>query len=659
MKDKIVITVLLLLLTSECQSTPCFIAPLSTTCELVVDTMRESITNAYIVLIKTEVEFDTVVDFVSRAFSDQRQHEGAHSCNEVIGIVGGLDAKTASIVHTLSSRANLNVTLVSAVAPSSISLPTTNLALPNLLDMNPLTHYLDALVAFCDQLEWTRVGLISDDNHFYTFAAELLQQKLLVNAERTITPFVRISERDNTRKTIQTFKKYETDVIIISTSDEVACSLIQEAGKAGFVWPQYAWILLDISFNPLPGACLEEGVILFTDQRDEEGSSDYHVSGACRELENFVNSSVFLDSVLAAAIAAGKSLSNGSFPGVNGTVKFRDGKRLTDIVVTQIDSSRIRKEIGLYEAQSQHLSIDSSFLAASNKPRGTILIRNIRDVNLEVHQTLVMLVFVFSFIFITTVFILYVYFRKEKEIKATSVTISMCMFLGCYILVFYLPLLLFSENSFSCHLLAWLSITGIPFLLIMATLFAKMLRVYLIFSDPISYKKKFFSDRFLLLYIVLFVSPNFLVLMIWSSSDPLTLTFIEKPHQNTPLILSRCTSEHIIKWVAVLLFYIIVFSFALVCLAFKTSKIRYRYFSDTKATNAFTYLTTLAATLTLVFWYYYYQLGLSVFSAAHIARGALYAGHSGLAILCQVFLFVPKVYPPLERKFTQDHVMAK
>ena len=214
-------------------------------------------------------------------------------------------------------------------------------------------------------------------------------------------------------------------------------------------------------------------------------------------------------------VAASKSLSNGSFPGVNGTVKFREGKRLTDIVVTQIesDSSMIRKEIGLYQAQSQHLSIDNSFLAASNKPRGTILIRNIQDLNLEVHQTLVMLVFAFSFIFITTVFILYIIFRKEKEIKATSVTISMCMFLGCYILVLYLPLLLFSENSFSCHLLAWLSFIGIPFLLIMATLFAKMLRVYLIFSDPISYKQKIFSDRFLLLYIVLFVSPNFLVLV--------------------------------------------------------------------------------------------------------------------------------------------------
>lgn len=659
MGDKLV-TVLLLLLAGECQSVmkkPCFIVPLfnySTTCELVMDTMQEHITNAYIVLIKTEAEFDTVVDFVSRAFSDQHQHEGAH-CSEIIGVVGDIDAKTAGIVHTLVSRANLNVTLVSAVAPSSVSLPTTNLVLPNLLDMNPLTHYIDALVTFCDQLKWTRIGLISDDNHYYTFAAELLQQKLLENPERTITPFVRIGERDNRSKSIQTFKEYETDVIVISTSDEVACSLIQEAGKAGFMWPRYAWILLDVSFNPLPEACLEEGVILLTDQRAMESSSNYHVRCACREVNSFVNS----NSVLVADTAASTSLSNASFPGVNGTVKFREGKRLTDIVVAQLNGSRTRKEIGLYETQSRNLSLHSSFLAANNKPRGTILVKNIRVLNLEAHYTLVMLVFAFSFIFITVVFILYVYFRKEKEIKATSVTISMCMFLGCFILVLYLPLFLFSENSFSCHLLAWLSLTGIPFLLIMATLFAKMLRVYLIFSDPISYKKKFFSDPFLLLYIVLFVSPSLFILVIWSSFDPLTLAFIEKPHKNVLLILSRCTGEHVIKWVAVLLFYIVAFSFALVCLALKTSKIRYRYFNDTKATNAFTYLTSFAATMTLIYWYYYYLLGLSIVSAPHIARGVLYAGHSGMAILCQVLLFAPKVYPPLKRKFTRDYVKAK
>ena len=73
-------------------------------------------------------------------------------------------------------------------------------------------------------------------------------KSLLENSERRIIPFVRIGESDNRTKTIQTFKEYETDVIVISTNDKVACSLIQEAKKVGFTWPEYAWIIFDIRF---------------------------------------------------------------------------------------------------------------------------------------------------------------------------------------------------------------------------------------------------------------------------------------------------------------------------------------------------------------------------------------------------------------------------
>ena len=76
-------------------------------------------------------------------------------------------------------------------------------------------------MAFCDHLNWTRIGLISDDTYYYQFAAELLQQKLMDNPEREVTPFVRISERGNTTRTVHTFKEYKTDVIIISAT--VAC----------------------------------------------------------------------------------------------------------------------------------------------------------------------------------------------------------------------------------------------------------------------------------------------------------------------------------------------------------------------------------------------------------------------------------------------------
>ena len=145
-------------------------------------------------------EFDTVIDYVSRVLCNSTaSHCGittGGSCSEVIGVMGDLDLKTASIIHTLASRANLSITLVSAVAPSTF-LPTTNLVLPNLLHMNPLTHYVEALAAFLDHLNWTRIGLISDNTDYYEFTAELIQQKLLENPERRIIPFEKMSESNN------------------------------------------------------------------------------------------------------------------------------------------------------------------------------------------------------------------------------------------------------------------------------------------------------------------------------------------------------------------------------------------------------------------------------------------------------------------------------
>lgn len=244
----------------NCQTaelTSCILAPLLApllnlrdhppfTCELAVDEREAAIHNATVRLIPVSsgTSFNTVVEFVSRRFS--RHHSkhavtGSHTgsdCSEVIGVVGDLDSKTASILHTLSSRANFSLTLVSAFAPSTF-LPTTHLTLPGLLDMNPLTFYVEALVAFFDHLNWTRIGLISDTTQYFSFAAELLQQKLLENPGRAVIPFVRIGKRDNKSKAILTVKEYETDIVAILASDMIACSLIQETERLGLKWPGF------------------------------------------------------------------------------------------------------------------------------------------------------------------------------------------------------------------------------------------------------------------------------------------------------------------------------------------------------------------------------------------------------------------------------------
>ena len=117
--------------------------------------------NSSVVLIPIESKalYSTVVRFISRSvltfihFSNENVPEDR--C-EIAGVVGDVDAKTASILHTLASRSNLTFTIVAAVAPTTF-LPVTNLALPNVLDMNPLAHYIEAIVSFIDHWNWTRI----------------------------------------------------------------------------------------------------------------------------------------------------------------------------------------------------------------------------------------------------------------------------------------------------------------------------------------------------------------------------------------------------------------------------------------------------------------------------------------------------------------------
>ena len=66
----------------------------------------------------------------------------------------------------------------------------------------------------------------------------------------------------------------------------------------------------------------------------------------------------------------------------------------------------------------------------------------------------VLSIFAVCIIIVTVTLILYVYFHKEPEIRATSVTLSLCMFLGCYILLLYIPLLLIKAQSSEFTLLA-------------------------------------------------------------------------------------------------------------------------------------------------------------------------------------------------------------
>ena len=173
--------------------------------------------------------------------------------------------------------------------------------------------------------------------------------------------------------------------------------------------------------------------------------------------------------------------------------------------------------------------------------------------------------------------------------KATSFSISICMFVGCYLLVLFLPLLLLevqpikhskASGTIICTALVFLSTLGLPFSLIFATIVLKMLRVYLIFNNPVSYKKKLFSDRALLLYILLILSPSILTLIMMQLLDTFTESEEVFHLKSYDLVYHGCSNEHTIVWILILLTYNLCLATALVILALKSSKIRFRNFRD-------------------------------------------------------------------------------
>ena len=128
--------------------------------------------------------------FLSHKFGsyhfDGLEHLTGNQCSDILGIVGDLDFTTTSIIHDLTARSNSSVTQVVSILSPNI-LPMEDLAYSNVVDMNPLSHYIDAITSLIDRLDWTYIGLITDSTNYQLYAAELLLKKLHSIPEMTVS----------------------------------------------------------------------------------------------------------------------------------------------------------------------------------------------------------------------------------------------------------------------------------------------------------------------------------------------------------------------------------------------------------------------------------------------------------------------------------------
>ena len=590
---------------------------------------------------------EIVFEFISRALQCKNNNISNCTCSEVIGVIGDLDIATASIIHTLASRSNLNITLVAAVAPSTILSVTKLATLPHVLDMNPLVHYIEALVSFTDQLNWTRIGLISDGSRYHEYVAETFQKELLSNFGRFVVPYIRLHQTIDFGRVLTAIKEYETHVVFISMDEVLACLLLKEARKMDMIWPSYAWILLTWKPNfILEALCDFEGVILLKDNSTGEKTCN----GSCSLYFQYRN---FYDSALAVTLADSNdslTISNLSSVGCSGLVKFRNGRRLNNISIVQVVNNT-ELEIAVYKSEFQEVNIFTPLpLLAPVKQQADLIT-----------MSFLILTIIICITVVTTIMFMFLFFRNDKEVKATSFSVSLCMFLGCYLLLLApllsLGLLRISQkplvNNIVCTVLAWLNLTGIPFSLILATLFVKMLRVHLIFADPFSFKKKLFKDSYLFCYIIAILSPNILILVLWSAIDPLILYMFEEKTKSATIIYYLCESTYSNIWVAILLLYMGILIVSVVIIALKTAAVRHKNFhQDSRLTNYFAFITTFILTSATIYYIIFNEMEPRLARTTSIGY-IVTLPPIFVALLCVILLFAPKVFYPFKRWISQ------
>lgn len=261
--------------------------------------------------------------------------------------------------------------------------------------------------------------------------------------------------------------------------------------------------------------------------------------------------------------------------------------------------------------------------------------------------TLSLLSTIFCFFLVTITFVLYCCYRKERIIKSTSFSLSMLMFIGCYLFLVYLLFLdlnywpgyrgvihSFIYQEIQCLTLIWISGLGVPSTLIFATLLVKISRVYHIFSSL--KKMKLLSNMALFFYVMLLMIPNVVILIGWSVD---MATYVDHG-------LASCSFDfpNLFLWLALLTVYFMILMLLLVTVAILTRKIRYKNFKDTKKVNTLVFLLIYTYAISITYWTVFTSIG-----DEQSARVVLKVSHTLIIVECIGFLFLPKIYPLVKK----------
>lgn len=617
--------------------------------------------------------------------------------NQVLGVVGGPFCPPLLIrfISPLASKKLTRLFELSGSTAATVREHNTDLSF---ITPSIELHY-EAVYSLMTELNWTKVFVIAEN--FYQGATSVKGSEGLDITYRQLDsalPSLLSDLRDS-----------QKNIIFASVSASHAAEILCQAQKELVVYPYYVWMFHDLSpalilsssgdkcnmaalkmalngtfFLKFPFKQSSPSTTLISGLDYSEYHSKY-LSFLSDDLRPNPYANVLYDSVWAFALALNLSLTSFKQSPLRGGLRLEDKEKLIELMDKKlvnvsfegasgsIDFSRrvVNDAVEISVHHNHSTTLVAVFHASSNLtlhkealpsiPRDTL---SRQYILIPTSLTIFLCVFLAACILLTTVILaLHIYFRQDPDIKAASPHLSSLMFLGCYLL-FAATLIHVVSGAMVITGTGIITICGaiitggsLGLNLIFTTLLLRLLRVYRIFT-LFGRTGKVWSNRNMAAVVGVVVFFDMLLILVWSLVDTFrhmdVVTFrpdLTPPHYQ---IHQYCSSTHLGVWLGLVLGKLGVLFLAVFSLAILTRKIHRSNFKDTKKVNIYIFSTMMVVVTHISLFFLFKSINNAI--ATHLM---IYLAFSVTGLLCQVFLFVPKVISPILKRYGYEVTYEK
>ena len=583
-----------------------------------------------------------------------------------IGMVGVIDKKLGQVLLPVANHPGIDlVSLVDPVVPLDRSYPHTFTPYPS------LAYHMEAVVCILNDLQWNRIGLVYNstyDDSVYLRAARSFIH-LVKQVDATIDVINIDLTADFTCGTGDCLKKTGALVFLCLLPLSVSTQLINITQTRGL---EYVWILVTLYGNSHLSTVNFNNTLIISNTASNHtpNTTAFDQLPMCAHTAKASSDFVY-HSVWDLSLALNSSQQKLQL--VHLVNHSTDHLRLKESI-SQTLKHKLERSSSLTnyheDIQLQIFSTHNQIVGYFNPFTNTFFINvtfNIPGLGPNVTYTYIFFppslkyfttaVTGVCYLFTTIVFLLFIYYRNQPEIKATSVWLSLCMFLGCYFILsgalnYFIAIgeILKSRarRVFACNIDTYFVSLGVD--LLITTLLAKVLRIWRIFT-LYGRTGKVWTDPSLLGFIGIVIAVKIVLLAIWTIVDPYTLKDLEKivyvnGFGSTYEIVQQCESEYEYIWLVLVYGYSAIIGLVLIGASWKTRKVKRENFKDTKKITIVVTSLIFIALVCGALWGILRLIGDGI--ASKLVIGLAYCL---IALLSEVFLFLPKILPALLRQF--------